>query len=181
MPYNPFGTAVSSGGTWADHLARTNGLRGGEDYPLAYGTTLPAPAAGRLQTLGGFGEFQAGANMGSAGRRSVLYLDAAISDVVAVVFQHQSVMNAAAQYAEGVSVGLSGASANGNDYGGDTHLHIHCLTASGVRRQFTRYFAVGGGPAPNPGGDSGSSTPGNLYCDPVTKQLFRVVDDGSDH
>lgn len=178
MPYNPFGLGLSSGGTWADHMARTNNLRGGEDYPLGYGTTLPAPAAGTLRISGGSGEFAAG-NIGSAGRRSVLMLTTPISDVVAVVFQHQSVMNAAGLYAEGASVGLSGASANGSDYGGDVHLHIHCLTASGARRQFTRYFAVGGGPAPNPGGGS-NAAPGNLYCHPVTKRIYRVVDDGSD-
>jgi hypothetical protein len=180
MPYNPFGLGLSSGGTWADHLARTNGLRGGEDYPLAMGTTLPAPAAGTLITAGGSGEWATGW-AGSAGLRSILRLTTPISDVVAVVFQHQSMMNIEGEYAEGVSVGLSGASANGSMTGGDVHLHIHCLTASGARRQFTRYFAVGGGPAPNPGGGTGSATPGNLWRDPVTFQLFRVVDNGSDH
>lgn len=179
MAYNPFGTGLSSGGTWSDHLARTNGLRGGEDYPLGYGTTLPAPAAGVLRTSGGSGEFAAGW-AGSAGRRAVLELTTPISDVAYVVFQHLSSFSAAGTFAEGVSVGLSGASANGSDYGGDIHLHIHCLTASGARRQFTRYFAVGGGPPPNPGG-GGSGSPGTLWRDPVTFELCRIVDDGSDH
>jgi hypothetical protein len=180
VAYNPFGLGLSSGGTWADHLARTNGLRGGEDWPLGYGTTLPAPAAGTLRISGGSGEFAAGW-AGSAGRRAVLELTTPINDVVAVVLQHLSSFSAAGVYAEGVSLGLSGASANGDDYGGDVHLHVHCLTSSGARRKFTDYFAVGGGPAPNPNGGSGSATPGNLWRDPVTFQLFRVVDSGSDH
>jgi hypothetical protein len=179
VPYNPFGTGLT--GTWGEHLGRTNGLRGGEDWGLSYGTTLPAPAKGRLQTLGGFGEFQAGW-VGSAGRRAVLYLDVPIEDVVAIAFQHLSSMTAG-QYEEGEVFGLSGASANGVDRGGDVHLHSHAITASGVRRQFTRYFAVGGGPAPDPGGDGGggNNAPGNLHWDHVTKLLSRVVDDGSDH
>jgi hypothetical protein len=176
MPYNPFGTGLSNGGTWPDHLARTNGLRGGEDWPLAYGTTLPAAASGTLRTMGGFGEFAAGW-AGSAGRRAVLMLDTPVGDVVAVVYQHLSALNPSAHYEEGESVGLSGASANGSDYGGDIHLHVHCLTASGARRQFTAYFG-GSGVPPEPGGQQ---SPGNLYLHPVTKQLFRIVDDGADH
>jgi hypothetical protein len=175
MPYNPFGTDLSNGGTWQDHLNRTNGLRGGEDWPLAYGSTLPAAASGTLNTSGGSGEFAAGW-AGSAGRRAVLMLDTPVGDVVAVIYQHLSVLNASGHYDEGQSVGLSGASANGSDYGGDTHLHVHCLTASGARRQFTAYFG-GDGPPPT----SGGGQPGNLYRDPVTFQLFRILDDGSEH
>jgi hypothetical protein len=175
VPYNPFGTGLSAGGTWQAHLARTNGLRGGEDWPLAYGSTLPAPAAGTLRVSGGVGDYQAGW-AGSAGRRSILMLDTPIGDVVAVVFQHQSLLMPAGHYEEGETVGLSGASAYGVDYGGDTHLHVHCLTAGGTRRQFTTHFD-GSGVPPVPGGESSR---GNLYLHPVTKQLFRIIDDFSD-
>jgi hypothetical protein len=176
VPYNPYGTTLSTGGTYQDHKDRTNGLRPGEDWPLGYGSSLPAPASGTLRTSGGSGEFAAGW-VGSAGRRAILMLDAPIGDVVAVVFQHLSAFGTAGHYNEGQSIGLSGASANLADYGGDTHLHIHCLTASGARRQFTAYFG-GVGVPPTPGG---SRQPGNLYLHPVTKQLYRIVDDGSDH
>jgi hypothetical protein len=177
VPYNPFGTGLSNGGTWAAHLARTNGLRGGEDWPLGYGSTLPAAASGTLRAAGtGSGEFAAGW-AGSAGIRAVLMLDVPVGDVVAVIYQHLSVLGAAGHYDEGQSVGQSGASANLNLYGGDTHLHAHGLTAGGVRRQFTSYFG-GSGVPPVPGG---SYSPGNLYVHPVTKQLFRIVDDGSEH
>jgi hypothetical protein len=179
MPHNPYGTELSNGGTYVDHLNRTNGLRGGEDWPLSVGTTLPAPAAGRLVVSGGSGEFAAGWQ-GSAGIRVILMLDTPINDVIAVVFQHLSAPGSAGDYAEGQSVGLSGRSANGSLTGGQQHLHLHCLTASGARRQFTRYFAVGGGPPPNPGGGS-DAAPGNLYVHPVTKQLYRIVDDGTEH
>jgi hypothetical protein len=176
VPYNPFGTALSNGGTYQDHLNRTNGQRGGEDWPLGYGSTLPAAAAGTLRTMGGFGEFQAGW-AGSAGRRAVIMLDTPVGDVVAVVYQHLSALNLTGHYDEGQSVGLSGASANNDDYGGDIHLHAHCLTAAGARRPFTAYFGGTGIPPVQGGGGQ----PGNLYRDPVTFQLFRIIDDGADH
>jgi hypothetical protein len=178
VPYNPYGLAFSQpAGNYQAHLDRTG--RGGEDYPLGIGSSLPAPAAGVLQTSGGSGEFACGWQ-GSAGLRSILRLNTAIGDVVAVVFQHQSSMGAAKAYAEGESVGRSGASANGSLTGGAAHLHIHCLTASGERRQFTRYFAVGGGPAPDPGGGT-DMAPGNLHWNSTLQQLFRVVRTGDDH
>jgi hypothetical protein len=176
VPYNPFGNGLSNGGTWQDHLARTNGQRGGEDWPLGYGSTLPAAAAGMLRTSGGVGEFQAGW-AGSAGRRAVIMLDQPVGDVVAVVYQHLSSLGTEGHYDEGQSVGLSGASANNQDYGGDVHLHVHCLTAAGARRQFTAYFG-GSGIPPVQGGNS---QPGNLYLHPVTNELMYIVDDGSDH
>jgi hypothetical protein len=175
VPYNPFGLGLSNGGTWQAHLARTNGLRGGEDWPLGYGSTVPAPASGTLQVSGGVGEYQAGW-AGSAGRRAILRLDTPIGDVAAIVFQHLSALYPAGHYEEGQPVSLTGASANGSDYGGDIHLHVHCLTSSGARRQFTAYFD-GSGVPPEPGGDY---APGNLYRDPVTFQLFRIVDDDHD-
>ncbi|MWV50055.1 hypothetical protein GRS96_12325 [Rathayibacter sp. VKM Ac-2803] len=138
MPHNPFARWRITG-TWAAHASYS---LGGEDYPLPYGTLLPAPASGSLFTSGRprpFPEFQCG-QVGSAGRRSVLMLDVPIRDVVAVVLQHQSAFGAAKHYAEGETCGFSGASAKGHDRGGDVHLHIHCLTATGQRRRFTDYF-----------------------------------------
>jgi hypothetical protein len=175
VPYNPFGAGLSAGGTWQAHLARTNGLRGGEDWPLGYGSTLPAVASGTLRTVGGFGEYQAGW-AGSAGRRAILMLDEPIGDVVAVIYQHLSFLMPSGHYDEGATIGLSGASANNQDYGGDVHLHVHCLTAGATRRQFTAYFD-GSGVPPVPGG---STSRGNLYRNPSTGQLFRIVDDSSD-
>lgn len=146
MPHNPFADWRISG-TWTDHVgtpAGTGYSAGGEDHPLPFGTFLPAPAAGTLHTEGrpgnGF-EFICGW-VGSAGRRSILMLDTPIRDVVAVVYQHQSAFGTHKKhYAEGVAVGRSGASANGDEWGGDAHLHTHCLTAAGQRRKFTNYFA----------------------------------------
>jgi hypothetical protein len=104
--------------------------------------------------VGGSGEFKAG-QVGSAGRRSILELDRPIRDVVAVVVQHQSAYgDNGRHYSEGESaIGWSGASANGSDWGGDVHLHVHCLTASGARRKFTDYFVTASypsGPASTP-------------------------------
>lgn len=137
MAYNPFvGWRIT--GTWEDHMSYS---LGGTDYPLPYGTALPAPAAGVLRTSGGRGEFAAGW-VGSAGRRSILTLDTPIRDVVAVVFQHQSVFGVPGHYEERETCGWSGASASGRDWGGDIHLHIHCLTADGRRRRFESYFGT---------------------------------------
>ncbi|APZ81745.1 peptidase domain protein [Rathayibacter phage NCPPB3778] len=138
MGYNPFaGYRIT--GTWADHMSYS---LGGEDYPLGFGTPLPAAAAGTLRTSGGSGELAAG-QIGSAGRRSILMLDRPIGDVVGVVYQHQSRFGENGRhYNQGEILGWSGASANGSDYGGDIHLHIHCVTAGGQRRQFTKYFGA---------------------------------------
>lgn len=157
MPYNPFaGWRIT--GTWEDHASYS---AGGEDYPLPYGTPLPMPAAGVLYTEGrprSGEEFQCG-TVGTAGRRQILMLDQPLGDVVAVVFQHLSVFGGRGRhYEEGENGGRSGASAvvNGvlRDYGGDVHLHVHCLTASGKRRKFTDYFGstatAGGGAIPIP-------------------------------
>jgi hypothetical protein len=178
MPYNPYGLGFSSGGTYANHIANTG--RGGEDYPLGLGTSLPAPSKGTLVTSGGSGEFATGW-VGSAGLRSILMLDTPIGDVVAVVMQHQSRMGTPGPYEEGVTCGWSGRSMNGSLTAGQVHLHIHCLTASGERRQFTRYFAVGGGPAPDPGGGGVIQTPGNLWIDKATGKLHQIVRNGDDH
>lgn len=149
MVSNPYaGYPVT--GSWFDHASYS---AGGIDYPLAYGTALPAPAAGTLRTSGGSGEWTAGW-YGSAGRRSILMLDTPAprrapaeatppegsGDMVAIVFQHQSEFGAARHYAEGETLGWSGASADGTDYGGDVHLHIHGLNASGQRVDFTKFI-----------------------------------------
>jgi hypothetical protein len=177
VPSNPYGTALSTGGTWADHLARTNGKRGGEDWPLGYGSTLPAPASGTLRPEdSGAGEFKSGWD-GSAGIRAVYVLDELVGDVYALAFQHLSVLGAARHYDEGESIGLSGASAYGDLHGGQTHLHLHALTITGQRRQFTAYFGGAGVP---PVGGGGSTYRGNLYRHPMTGLLHRIVDDASD-
>ncbi|TFD09829.1 hypothetical protein E3T26_14470 [Cryobacterium sp. TMT1-21] len=105
---------------------------GGTDYPLDYGTPLPAPGAGRLVVNGW---------VGTAGRRSTLWLDEPSGPMVAVVFQHQSRFGVAGHYDEGQTLGWSGASASGRDYGGQVHLHIHGLNAGGKRVDFTLYSA----------------------------------------
>lgn len=147
MTYNPYeGWPVT--GTWLEHLSYS---LGGTDYPLGYGTNLPAPGTGTLRTSGGLGEFAAGW-VGSAGRRAILTLDTPVKrqiaaqsqegsgDMVAVVFQHASEYNAAGRYSAGEIIGKSGASADGVNYGGDIHLHIHGLNAAGQRVDFTKYI-----------------------------------------
>jgi hypothetical protein len=136
MPYNPW-SGYRMTGTWQDHMSYS---LGGEDYPLGYGTALAAPASGTLRTSGGSGEKAAGW-IGSAGRRSILDLDQPIGEMASIVFQHQSAFGTHGKhYDEGETLGWSGASANGKDYGGDVHLHVHGLTADGRRVPFTQYI-----------------------------------------
>ena len=138
--YNPFaGWKIT--GTWADHMSYS---LGGLDYPLPYGSPLPAPASGTLHISGGSGEFRAGW-VGSAGRRSVLMLDKPVLGLVAIVWQHQSDFGTAGHYDEGVNSGWSGASANGLNWGGDVHLHTHGLLESGIRVDWQLYIALAGG------------------------------------
>jgi len=151
MPYNPFARWPITG-TWEDHASYS---AGGTDYPLPIGTDLPAPAAGTLRTSGGSGEFAAG-YIGSAGRRSILMLDTPIERVlarktspnegegpmVAIVFQHQSIMGVAKHYVEGEDLGDSGDS-DGTSDGGDDHLHIHGLNANGQRLRFESFITTG--------------------------------------
>lgn len=156
MPYNPW-NGYRMTGTWQDHMSYS---LGGEDYPLGYGTPLEAPASGTLQTSGGSGEYAAG-QIGSAGRRSILHLDNPLGEMAAIVFQHQSAFGSPGWYAEGSTLGWSGASANGKDYGGDTHLHVHGLTAGGRRVPFTQYI----------GGSSGAGSAGRLTIE--TQKLLQ--------
>lgn len=147
MAYNPF-IEFDVTGDWASHASYS---AGGTDYPTPYGWEIHAPAAGVLHTSGKCGggfEFQCGM-VGSAGRRSILMLDTPLQrqesaqssppegdgDMVAIVFQHQSQFGEDGKhYDEGeAGLGWTGASANGNDHGGDTHIHIHGLTAGGNR------------------------------------------------
>ena len=131
-------------GDWASHASYS---LGGVDYPTPYGFEIHAPAAGTLRTSGGSGEFAAGW-VGSAGRRSILMLDVPMQrsepalssphegdgDMVALVFQHQSQFGEDGKhYAAGDVIGWTGASANGQDHGGDVHVHWHGLTANGHR------------------------------------------------
>lgn len=139
MVYNPFaGWPVT--GTWLDHLSYSDG---GTDYPLGFNTDLPAPAAGTLQNHG---------MVGSAGRRATLWLDTPVErqiaaqeregtgPMVGIVFQHAQSYNTERHYAAGEILGKSGASANGSDHGGDIHLHIHGVNASGQRVDFTKFI-----------------------------------------
>jgi hypothetical protein len=136
MPFNPW-SGYRMSGTWQDHMSYS---LGGEDYPLGYGTGLKAPASGTLRTSGGSGELAAGW-IGSAGRRSILTLDQPLGEMAHIVFQHQAEFGTNGKhYNEGEILGKSGASANGKDYGGDTHLHVHGLTSGGRRVPFTQYI-----------------------------------------
>ncbi|NQX28347.1 hypothetical protein HQQ81_13455 [Microbacteriaceae bacterium VKM Ac-2854] len=148
-PFNPWASTRVTG-TWASHASYS---LGGIDYPLAYGTDLVAPADGNLRISGGSGEFAAGW-VGSAGRRSVLELDAPINRVrpaessppeaagpmVAIVFQHQSAFGTAGHKNANDFIGKSGASANNENYGGDIHLHVHGLDAQGRRLDVTKFI-----------------------------------------
>jgi len=142
-------------GTWAAHSGYS---LGGIDKPLGYGFALTPPATGILHTQGQpgpGGDFVCGW-VGSAGRRSILMLDKKLARVrpastvtmngwykeaagpmVALVFQHQSQFGThGRRYVERDSrnpVGWVGASANGQNYGGDIHLHWHGLDAQGRR------------------------------------------------
>jgi len=136
MPYNPFDISTITG-TWEDHASYS---LGGEDFPLAYGTTIYAPAAGTWRVTGGTGEFKAGW-VGSAGLRGILELTSPIGDMVAIAFQHLSDVGFAGPKAEQQGLAFSGASANGKLRGGDVHLHVHGLTANGTRVPFTTNIA----------------------------------------
>lgn len=161
--YNPF-AGVRITGTWADHASYS---AGGTDLPLPYSTPIPAPASGILRTSGGSGEWAAGW-VGSAGRRSILSLDQPLArhtprqssppegdgPMTAIVFQHQSRFGPEGHYDITKILGWSGASANGQDYGGDVHLHWHGLNAQGQRVRIESYLptgtAGGGGTTPIP-------------------------------
>ncbi|APZ81747.1 peptidase domain protein [Rathayibacter phage NCPPB3778] len=195
MPYNPF-LKYGITGTWADHGSYS---AGGVDFGMPYGTAFGAPAAGTLRTSGGSGEFAAG-YVGSAGRRSILMLDTPLARIlpaesyppeaagpmVAIVFQHQSSFGAAKHYNEGEICGWSGASANGSDHGGDTHMHSHGLAANGRRVDFTKFITAGGSD-PDPGGgggDPGGGDPGgpgtgsgNIFLE-TDGRMFKVADGG---
>jgi hypothetical protein len=158
--YNPWGNMRTGHlDDWESHASYS---AGGDDWGLAYGTDILAPAAGILRSANqGSGEFQTGGSpqVGSAGRRSHLVLDSAFPRIVAksatlmngasyeadgpithIVFQHQSAMGVdGAHFNKGDVIGQSGASADGSDYGGDTHLHVHGLQSSGARVDFIKF------------------------------------------
>ena len=152
---NPWGRVT---GTWEDHASYSEG---GTDYPLGYGTALRAPASGNLVNNGW---------VGSAGRRATFYFDQAVKrvvppsrtrmlggyvehncDMTALVFQHAKGYLGNAHFAAGALIGYSGASANGVDYGGDVHLHIHGQCIHGARVDFMKFIGsgtAGGGTTP---------------------------------
>lgn len=149
--YNPWASVNSVWG-WEDHVADTG--RGGKDYSLAWGTGIKAPAAGTLHTTGGSGEYTTGI-VGSAGKRSILYLDSPVARVTAtgsgeaagplaaIVFQHQSSFgNNLQHYNMGEVCGYSGDS-GGNPYsehGAQTHLHVHGLDSAGARVDLLKFI-----------------------------------------
>ena len=60
--------------------------------------------------------------------------------MVGIVFQHAASYNTEGHYSAGEIIGKSGASANGSDYGGDVHLHIHGVNSAGQRVDFTKFI-----------------------------------------
>ncbi|WP_353809168.1 hypothetical protein [Agromyces sp. SYSU T00194] len=155
--HNPWASYPVTG-DWENHASYSEG---GTDWPLAYGTALYAPAAGRLENNGW---------KGTAGRRATLWLDTPVKrvrarsttrmlggyvehdcDMVAVVLQHAKGYLGSGHYDEGALIGFSGASASGLDWGGDVHLHAHGLCKHGRRVDFMKF--VGASTA------GGSSTP----------------------
>lgn len=141
--YDPWGGQTPSG-SWLDHASYS---AGGLDFP-DYLEPIHAPAAGTLRVSGGSGEYLAG-NVGSAGVRSVLMLDAsfprirpgesrppeAAGNMVAIVFQHQSEQRPAVHYNKGDIIGVSGNTGNGV-----YHSHVHGLTASGGRVDYRKFI-----------------------------------------
>lgn len=146
-------------GDWAAHAGYSEG---GTDYPLDYGTPLVAPASGRLVVNGW---------AGTAGRRATLYFDTPLRraapasdiamlggyrehdcDAIAIVYQHASDYEVATWYPEGASIGRSGASASGDDWGGQAHLHTHLLCVHGARLDWLKFqqdsTVAGGGRIP---------------------------------
>lgn len=154
--YNPWGVGRGAPDNWESHYTYS---AGGYDWSWGSGvmTDLPAPAAGVLHTSGGSGEFTAGA-VGSAGNRSILYLDVPVARVtaksttlmngstreadgpmVAIVLQHQSTMGVDMKHYNKAEIcGISG-NTNGTAEGGDWHVHVHGLTAEGARVDFYKF------------------------------------------
>lgn len=143
--YNPWkAIGLSVGGDWETHVKRAG--RGGADFPYGGGTPIKAPAAGTLHISGGSGEYAAG-TIGSAGMRSILYLDKtytrkkprgsaeANGPMRAVVFQHQSKFGRAKHYNKGDIVGYTGNTGNGV-----YHLHVHGLDRGGSRVDFLKFL-----------------------------------------
>lgn len=151
MMLNPFAAwPISPRGTWEDHADYSEG---GTDYPTPYDTLLAAPAAGVLIDNGW---------VGTAGRRATLRLDTPIQRVtpasrtlmsggraeaegpmVAICFQHLSERPVEGHYAEDEpGMVRTGASANGVDYGGDVHCHVHGYDANGYRLDFTKFLGT---------------------------------------
>lgn len=150
--YNPFG-GLGRGEAldgWPSHQSYS---AGGYDWSfMPYDWGMPAPAAGTLHASGGSGEYAAG-NQGSAGLRSILYLDAAFPRIypasplvmsngtteaegpmVAYVMQHQSRFAEEKHYNIEEICGYVGDTGNGVK-----HAHIHGLTAEGRRVDFPKF------------------------------------------
>lgn len=150
--YNPFGDLGRGEALdgWPSHQSYS---AGGYDWSfMPYDWPMPAPAAGTLHTSGGSGEYAAG-SQGSAGLRSILYLDAAFPRIypasplvmsngtteaegpmVAYVMQHQSRFAEEKHYNIEEPCGFVGDSGNGVK-----HAHIHGLTAEGRRVDFPKF------------------------------------------
>jgi hypothetical protein len=159
--FNPWSDYRVSG-SWEDHQSYSYG---GTDWPLAYGTPLLAVASGTLTDYGW---------VGSAGRRAGLKFDTPVRrlrapsktamhggsvpyyehdcDMTTFIYQHAADYEPNGHYDEGDKVGLSGASANGKEWGGSAHLHGHGLCEHGARVDFMKFIPVSG-----PAGGGGST------------------------
>lgn len=134
-------------GTWEDHSTYSFG---GTDYPLAYGTDIIAPASGTIVGQGW---------VGSAGRVTDLILDTPVErhtppspilmngsyveaqgPMVRIRFQHLAEWGNNGHVNQGDLFGCkSGASADGVDYGGDIHLHVHGYDANDNRLDWVKF------------------------------------------
>lgn len=153
--YNPWGAGRGDPPDgWENHASYSAGGYDWSGGALGYGGDIVAPDAGTLHTSGGGNGFEYSAgDMGSAGLRSILYLDTpatrkiarsytvmngggqeAEGPMAAIVIQHQSRFAEAKHYNKGEVIGYVGNSGNNV-----THLHVHGLDSAGHRVDFFKF------------------------------------------
>lgn len=126
---NPFALFPVSD-DWKKHLAR--GSAGGTDYMMPVGTPVVTPKGGVVSNV---------ENNGSAGDTTTVRMD----DGYSIVFQHLSKFLAKtgetvkAMQPVALSGGAKGAKGAGSSTG--AHLHVHVLTPSGARMEYSKYMA----------------------------------------
>lgn len=137
---------------WESHASYSAGGYDWSGAGFELGAPIIAPAAGTLHTSGGSGEYAVG-NVGSAGLRSILYLDVPVNRTVAksgtlmngstreadgpmaaIVLQHQNSLAPEGHYNKGDTIGYVGRT--GNDV---LHLHVHGLDSAGQRVDFIKF------------------------------------------